>query len=62
MERLIREIKRRTKAVGAFPDSRSALMLAAARLRHVAGTKWGTHRYMKMPVKLDVEKEVLMAV
>ena len=29
------------RAVGAFPDGKSALMLAAARLRHVAGTKWG---------------------
>ncbi len=27
---------------GAFPDGQSALMLVAARLRHVAGTKWGT--------------------
>lgn len=27
--------------VGAFPDGQSALMLVAARLRHVAGTKWG---------------------
>jgi hypothetical protein len=34
--------------VGAFPDGKSALMLAAARLRHVAGTKWGTRRYLDM--------------
>jgi hypothetical protein len=26
----------------------SALMLVAARLRHVAGTKWGLRRYMDM--------------
>jgi len=34
--------------VGAFPDGKSALMLAAARLRYVAGSKWGTRRYMDM--------------
>ena len=48
LERLLREVRRRTRAVGAFPDGKSALMLAAARLRHVAGTKWGTRRYMDM--------------
>ena len=41
LERLNREIKRRTKAIGAFPDGNSALMLVCARLRHVAGTDWG---------------------
>ena len=44
----MREIRRRTRVVGAFPDGQSALMLAAARLRHVAGTKWGTRRYLAM--------------
>jgi len=34
--------------VGSFPDGQSALMLVAARLRHIAGTKWGTKRYMDM--------------
>ena len=42
IERLNREIKRRTKAIGAFPDGQSALMLVCARLRHVAGTQWGS--------------------
>jgi len=32
--------------VGAFPDGESALMLSAARLRHIAGTKWGTKKYL----------------
>lgn len=41
LERLMREIRRRTRVVGAFPDGQSALMLVAARLRHIAGTKWG---------------------
>jgi len=48
LERIMREIRRRTRVVGAFPDGRSALMLSAARLRHVAGTKWGLKRYMDM--------------
>ena len=41
LERLNREIKRRTRAIGAFPDGNSALMLVCARLRHVAGSDWG---------------------
>jgi transposase-like protein len=48
LERLNREIRRRTRVVGAFPDGRSALMLVAARLRHVAATRWGTKRYLQM--------------
>jgi len=48
MERLMREIRRRTRVVGAFPDGKSALMLVAARLRHVASGKWGSVRYMDM--------------
>ena len=48
LERLMREIRRRTRVVGAFPDGRSALMLVAARLRYVAATRWGTKRYLQM--------------
>jgi len=48
LERINREIRRRTRVVGAFPDGRSALMLVAARLRHIAGTKWGTRCYLDM--------------
>jgi transposase-like protein len=44
----MREIRRRTRVVGAFPDGNSALMLVAARLRHVAGTNWGSKRYLDM--------------
>jgi putative transposase len=40
LERILREIRRRTRVVGAFPDGQSALNLAAARLRHIAGTAW----------------------
>jgi putative transposase len=48
LERLIREVRRRTRVVGNFPDGNSALMLVAARLRHIAGTKWGLRRYLDM--------------
>ena len=41
IERLNREIRRRTRVVGTFPDGNSALMLVCARLRYVAGTQWG---------------------
>ena len=44
----MREIRRRTRVVGAFPDGESALMLVAARLRHISATKWGTKRYLSM--------------
>ena len=57
LERIIREIRRRTRVVGAFPDGHSALMLAAARLRHIASTKWGKRRYMLMEPLLNPAKQ-----
>lgn len=48
LERIMREIRRRTRVVGAFPDGESAVMLVGARLRHIASTKWGTRKYMSM--------------
>jgi transposase-like protein len=48
LERIMREIRRRTRVVGAFPDGQSCLNLAAARLRYIAGTAWSTKRYMNM--------------
>ena len=48
IERLNREIRRRTRVVGSFPDGNSALMLVCARLRHVAGSQWGNKKYMNM--------------
>ena len=53
LERIIREIRRRTRVVGAFPDGHSALMLVAARLRHIASTKWGKRRYLAMETLLQ---------
>ena len=57
LERLNREIKRRTRAIGAFPDGNSALMLVCARLRHVAGTDWGIKRYLNMEHILEMDAE-----
>ena len=48
IERLNREIRRRTRVVGSFPDSNSLLMLVCVRLRHVAGTQWGNKKHMNM--------------
>jgi transposase-like protein len=48
LERIMKEIRRRTRVVGSFPDGNSALMLVAARLRHIAGKKWGMSQYLKM--------------
>ncbi len=48
LERIMKEIRRRTRVVGSFPDGNSALMLAAARLRHIAGTKWSSACYLNM--------------
>ena len=44
IERLNREISRRTRVVGTFPDGKSALMLVAARLKYVADSEWGSRR------------------
>jgi putative transposase len=62
MERLLREARRRTKVVGAFPDGHSALMLVAARLRHVSATRWGTRKYMNMELIKEMDKELLYSV
>jgi putative transposase len=48
LERINREIRRRTRVVGAFPDGNSAVMLITARLRHIAGTTWSSKRYLNM--------------
>ena len=57
LERINREIKRRTKVVGTFPDGESALMLVCARLRHITSSVWGTKRYLNMEHLRSMERE-----
>lgn len=57
LERIMREIRRRTRVVGAFPDGDSAVLLVAARLRHIASTKWGTRRYMDMDRLREIDAD-----
>ena len=58
LEAIMKQIRRRTRVVGAFPDGNSALMLAAARLRHIAGTQWGLKRYMNMERLTELKREL----
>ncbi|WP_270552672.1 IS256 family transposase [Bifidobacterium adolescentis] len=48
IERLNREIRRRTRVVGSFPDGNSALMLVCARIGYVTDNEWSTRRYLDM--------------
>ena len=59
IERLNREIRRRTRVVGSFPDGNSALMMVCARLRYVAGKEWGCKKYLYMGhlEKTDIEND-----
>lgn len=52
IERLNREIRRRTRVVGCFPDGESALMLICARIIYVTG-KWGDRRYLDTSLLQD---------
>lgn len=52
-----REIRRRTRVVGTFPDGNSALMLFCARLYYVASKTWGTKRYMSMTHLAEMQNE-----
>lgn len=56
LERIMREIRRRTRVVGNFPDGQSAVMLVAARLRHIAGTRWGKRIYLDMERLREVKQ------
>lgn len=47
IERLNREIRRRTRKVGAFPNAQSALMLITARVKDVTAN-WNNRRYLNM--------------
>lgn len=57
IERLNREIRRRTRVVGTFPDGHSALMLVTARLKYIAECEWGKRRYLDVSLLHDGEVE-----
>lgn len=59
IERIMREIRRRTRVVGCFPDGNSALMLVCARLRYISSSKWGEKKYMNMDRLYRMEDELL---
>ena len=44
LERLNREIRRRIRVMGRFPDGESTLMLVCAKLRYIASKEWGRAR------------------
>ncbi len=54
LERLFKEVRRRTRVVGSFPDGHSALMLTCARLRHMANSKWGEKKYLNMELLMKL--------
>ena len=57
IERINREIRRRTNSVGCFPDGNSALMLVCARLRYVSASDWGVKTYPNMERLYELERE-----
>ena len=48
IERINREIRRRTRVVGTFPDGNSALILVTAGLKYIVEHEWGKRRYLDM--------------
>ena len=58
LERIMKEIRRRTRVIGSFPDGESALMLVAARLRHISGSSWSERKYLNMDLLIgwDIEE------
>jgi transposase-like protein len=59
IERIMKEIRRRTRVVGSFPDGHSALMLVCARLRYICSSSWGSKRYMNMDLLNGSQPDVV---
>jgi len=53
----MKEIRGRTHLIGSFPDGESALMLVAAKLRHIAGSTWSERKYLNMDLLGEWERE-----
>lgn len=58
IERMNRELRRRTRVVGRFPDGKCAMMLVCDRLRYVLGKKWESKRYLGMKYLTESTTEV----
>lgn len=56
IERLNREIRRRTRVVGTFPDGKSVLMLVTARLKYIVENEWGRRRYLELAGEARLSK------
>ena len=54
-------IRRRSRVVGPFLDGQSALNLAAARLRYIAGSEWSTKRSLRMELLKDQQISAITA-
>lgn len=48
IERIDCEIRRRTRAVGTYPDGNSVVILVSARLKYIVEHEWGKRRYLDM--------------
>lgn len=57
IERVKREIRRRTRVVRTFPDGNSALTLVTARLKYMAEHEWGKRSYLDIS-KLEEMNEL----
>lgn len=57
IERINREIRRRMRVIGTFPDGNSALALVTARLKYIAEHEWGKRSYLDIS-KLEEMNEL----
>jgi len=57
IERLNREVRRRTRVGGTFPDGNSALMLVCARLLHVTGAQRSSKKHMNIKRLENMESD-----
>lgn len=48
IERIDCEIRRRTRAVGTYPDGNSVVILVSARLKYIVEHEWSKRRYLDM--------------
>jgi len=55
LERLLKEVRRRTKVVEQFPSEESALLLVTARLRRIHES-WQERRYLDMQPLYELER------